>query len=140
MKNSAVQPYLFFSGRCDEAIEFYQKTLGAELTFLMRYRESPDPAPPGMLPPGFEDKVMHASLSIGTSTVMVSDGCETTTNFAGFRLALVLSEPADVERIFAILADGGQVMMPPTKTFWSKCFAMVTDKFGLGWMLNVPAE
>lgn len=140
MKNSTVQPYLFFSGRCDEAIEFYQKNLGAELTFLMRYRESPDPAPPGMLPPGFEDKVMHASLTIGTSTVMVSDGCETTTNFAGFRLALILSEPSDVERIFAILADGGQVMMPPTKTFWSKCFAMVTDKFGLGWMLNVPAE
>lgn len=139
MKTSSIQPYLFFSGRCDEAIAFYRETLGAELTFLMRYRESPDPTPPGMLPPGFEDKVMHASLTIGAATVMVSDGCETTINFSGFRLALTVPTPADVERVFGLLAEGGQVMMPPTKTFWSECFAMVTDKFGVGWMLNVPA-
>lgn len=133
-----IHPYLFFNGRCDEAIEFYGKTLGAQTTFLMRHRENPEPPPPGMLPPGFEDKVMHASLQIGDANLLLSDGNRADgPQFQGFSLSLILPDEATVRSTFAALAEGGQVSMPPARTFWSPCFGMLTDRFGVGWMLWV---
>jgi len=134
-----VQPYLFFGGRCDEAIEFYKKALGAQVEMLMRFNESPDPMPPGMLAEGFEKKVMHSSFKIGEMTLMASDGCsEDEGGFDGFRLALTVPTEADADRAFNALAEGGKVDMPLAKTFWSPRYGMVTDRFGLGWMVMVP--
>jgi PhnB protein len=133
-----VQSYLFFDGRCDEAVEFYKKALGAKVEMLMRFKEAPDPPPPGMVPPGFENKVMHTSFRIGDTVVMASDGCtERKANFQGFSLSLAVEKEAEADRLFAALADGGQVQMPLGKTFWSPRFGMVTDRFGVGWMINV---
>ncbi len=135
-----VQPYLFFNGRCEEAVEFYRRALGAEVTMLMRYKESPDPPPPGKLPPGSENKVMHASLRIGDTTVMVSDGtCTGKLGFQGFSLSITVPDVAIADRLFAALADGGQVQMPLAKTFFSPRFGMVADRFGVGWMVYVAA-
>jgi len=133
-----VQPYLFFNGRCDEAIEFYRRAIGAEVEMLMRYRESPDPPPPGTIPPGSENKVMHASLRIGDTTIMASDGlCSGKPQFEGLSLSISVPDAAAADRLFAGLAAGGQVQMPLTQTFWSPRFGMLVDRFGLGWMINV---
>ncbi|MDB5761457.1 MAG: 3-demethylubiquinone-9 3-methyltransferase [Herminiimonas sp.] len=133
-----VQPYLFFDGRCEEAVEFYRKALGAEVTMLMRFKDSPEPHQPGMVPPGSENKVMHASFRIGDTTVMASDGrCLGRPSFQGFSLSLTAPDAAAAERLFAALADGGQVQMPLTKTFYSPCFGMVADRFGVAWMIIV---
>ena len=133
-----IEPYLFFNGRCEEAVEFYKKTLGAEVMMLMRFKESPEPHPPGMVPPGAENNVMHVSFRIGDTTVMASDGCSTgQANFQGFSLSLTVANEAEADRQFAALADGGQVQMPLAKTFWSPRFGMVTDRFGVGWMIIV---
>ncbi len=130
-----VEPYLSFEGSCEEAIEFYRKALGAEVTMLVRFRESPDPE---MCRPGVEDKVAHASLRIGDNTIMASDGrCEGHPAFRGFSFSLSLTDVAEAERLFAALSDGGQVQMPLTKTFWSPLFGMVADRFGVSWMINV---
>ncbi len=132
-----VQPYLFFDGRCDEAIAFYRSALGAEVTMLMRFKEAPDP---GMCRPGTEDKVMHASLRIGDATVFASDGrCEGPAKFQGFSLSLTVADEAEAERLFAALGDGGQVQMPLTKTFFSPRFGMLADRFGVSWMILVAA-
>jgi PhnB protein len=133
-----VEPYLFFNGRCEEAVEFYKKTLGAKVAMLMRFKDSPEPHAPGMLPPGSENKVMHVSFRVGDTTVMASDGfCKGQTEFQGLSLSLTVSNEAEADRVFAALADGGQVQMPLNKTFWSPRFGMVTDRFGLGWMVTV---
>jgi PhnB protein len=139
MSNTIVQSYLFFGGRCDEALEFYRTALGAEVDFLMRYKESPEPLPPGRIPPGFENKVMHATFHIGGTTLMASDGCEAGPRFAGFSLSLAVPTQAEADRAFAALAAAGQVTMPLTKTFWSPCFGMLTDRFGIGWMVSAAA-
>jgi PhnB protein len=132
-----VQPYLFFDGRCEEAVEFYRGALGAEVTMLMRFKDSPEPHD-GMVPPGAGDKVMHASLRIGDTTVLASDGrCLGQPSFQGFSLSLTAPEDAEAERLFATLADGGQVQMPLTKTFFSSRFGMVADRFGVSWMIYV---
>ncbi len=132
-----VQPYLFFDGRCDEAIAFYREALGAEVTMLMRFKESPDPA---MCPPGLGEKVMHASLRIGDATVLASDGrCDGEAKFQGFSLSLTVADEAEAERLFAGLSDGGQVQMPLAKTFFSPRFGMVADRFGVSWMILVAA-
>ena len=133
-----VQSYLFFDGRCEEAVEFYKKALGAKVEMLMRFKESPDPPPPGMVPPNFDDKIMHTSFRIGDTAVMASDGCtDGKTNFKGFSLSLAVAKEADADRYFNALADGGEVQMPLGKTFWSPRFGMLTDRFGVGWMINV---
>ena len=133
-----VQPYLFFDGRCEEAVEFYRKALGAEVTMLMRFKDSPEPPQPGMVPPGAENKVMHASFRIGDTTVMASDGrCLGRPSFQGFSLSLTASNETDAERLFAALGDGGQVQMPLTKTFFSPRFGMVADRFSVSWMIVV---
>ena len=132
-----VEAYLFFNGRCEEAIAFYSKALGAGLQMLMRFKESPDSHPPGMLPAGWENKVMHASLRIGDTILMASDGCAEKTAFEGFSLSFAAPPESEAKRAFAALADGGQVRMPLTKTFWSPCFGMVSDRFGVCWMVTV---
>jgi PhnB protein len=135
-----VQPYLFFNGRCEEAMEFYRSALGAEVTTLMRFKDSPEPHPPGMVPPGCENKVMHASFRVGDTTVMASDGqCLGQPNFQGFALTLEVPDDADAGRLFTALADGGQVQMPLAKTFFSSRFGMVADRFGVGWMVIVAS-
>ncbi len=133
--NGIVQPYLFFDGRCEEAVEYYRKSLGAEVTALMRYKESPEPS---MCPAGAGEKVMHASFRVGETTVMASDGrCEGRPSFQGFSLSLTVSDPAEADRLFAALADGGRVQMPLTTTFFSPRFGMVADRFGVPWMIYV---
>ena len=135
-----VQPYLLFDGRCEEAIEFYRSQLGAVVTMLMRFSESPEPHQPGMVAPGSENKVMHASFRIGETTVMASDGrCLGQPNFQGFALSLTVPDVAAAERLFAALADGGQVQMPLAQTFFSLRFGMVADRFGVGWMIYVAS-
>jgi PhnB protein len=129
-----VQPYLFFEGRCAEALEFYQRALGAEVTMLMHYKDSPDAA----MVHGNQDKVMHASFRIGDSTVLASDGrCQGQPDFHGLSLSLMVADDVEAERRFAALADGGQVQMALSKTFFSSRFGMVTDRFGLSWMIVV---
>jgi PhnB protein len=136
-----VQPYLFFDGHCDEAIEFYQKTLGAKVEMIMRYKESPDPIPPGMIPPGSENKIMHSSFRIGETTVMASDGnCRGQPNFQGFSLSLSAENAAEADRLFNALADGGEVQMPIGQTFFSPRFGMVADRFGVSWMVVVTSQ
>jgi len=133
-----VEPYLFFEGRCDEAIEYYRKALGAEVTMLMRFKDSPEPPAPGMCAPGSQDKVMHANLRIGDTMVMASDGrCQGQPSFQGFSLSLTVSDDAAAERAFTALAEGGQVQMPLAKTFFSSRFGMVADRFGVSWMVIV---
>ena len=134
-----VQPYLSFNGRCEEAIEFYRKALGAEVGIMMRWKDSPEPCPEGAVPPGSENKVMHASLKIGDAVVMASDGrCSGKPNFQGFALSLDAPTDAEAQRLFAALGDGGQVQMPLGKTFFASSFGMVADKFGVSWMVIVP--
>lgn len=135
-----IQPYLFFDGRCEEAIEFYRSALGAEITLFLRFKDRPEPCEPGMLPPDAEDKVMHASFRIGESTVLASDGrCEGRPSFQGFALSLTVPDEAEAERLFAVLSEGGQVQMPLAKTFFSPRFGMVADRFGVSWMIVVAA-
>jgi PhnB protein len=131
-----VQPYLFFDGRCEEAIEFYKKVLGAEVLMLMRFNESPDPPPPGMIPPGSENKIMHSCLRIGEAEVMASDGrCMGNPAFQGVSLSLDVASEAETDRLFNALGEGGQVQMPIGNTFFSPRFGMVVDRFGVSWMI-----
>ena len=133
-----VQPYLFFEGRCEEALNFYKSAVGAEVTMLMRYKESPDAPPPDKVPPGSENKVMHASVRIGESTILASDGgCSGQPKLEGFSLSLTVANEAEADQRFSALVAGGQVRMPLMKTFFSPRFGMLTDKFGVGWMVYV---
>ncbi len=133
-----VQPYLFFSGNCEEALELYKKELGAEVQVMFRYKESPEPAPADKVPANWGDKIMHANVRIGETQVMASDGCpQEGAGFKNFSLTISAANEADADRLFNALADGGQVQMPLGKTFFSPRFGMVTDKFGLCWMVGV---
>ena len=140
MSNTKVEPYLFFGGRCAEALEFYRTAIGAEIIMSMRFSDSPEPMPPGVLQPGFEDKVMHSSFRVGDTELMASDGCDETSTFSGFSLSLTVSTEAEADRAFDALADGGQVTMPLGKTFWSPRYGMLVDRFGVNWMVYVPGE
>jgi PhnB protein len=133
-----IQPYLNFDGRCEEAIEFYRRALGAEVETLMRFKDSPEPPGVGMVPPGAGDKVMHASFRIGDATLLASDcHCGGRPSFQGFSLSLTLPNAAEAERRFAALAEGGQVQMPLSKTFFAARFGVVADRFGVPWMIYV---
>ncbi len=135
-----ITSYLFFGGRCREALDFYAEALGAQIDFVMNFSESPDPIPLGQLAEGFEDKVMHASFRVGGTLIMASDGCDEKSKFGGFRLALSVAGAKQAEVAFEALAVGGSVDMPLGPTFWSPCYGMVTDRFGVGWMVMVPGD
>ena len=136
-----VQSYLFFNGNCEEAVNFYKQALGARVDMLMRYKEAPEPPPPGMVPPNWDDKVMHTSFWVGESMVMASDGCESGGGppFKGFSLSITAKDEAEAKKVFNALSAGGKVTMPLDKTFWSPCFGMLTDRWGIGWMVSVAA-
>jgi PhnB protein len=134
-----IEPYLFFEGRTEEALQFYQKALGAKVEMMMRNKESPEPPPPGMNAPA--EKIMHASFLVDGARVMASDGmCSGKPNFGGFSLSITKPSEAEAKRVFAALSDGGRVMMPLTKTFFSPAFGMLNDRFGVGWMVMVPGQ
>jgi PhnB protein len=134
-----VQAYLFFDGRCEEAIDFYKKALGAEVLMLMRNKESPEPHQPGMVAPGSENKIMHACLRIGETEVMASDGrCTGRPEFKGIFLSLSAANEPEADRLFDALGEGGQVILPISKTFFSPRFGMVADRFGVSWMVIAP--
>jgi len=132
-----IQPYLFFDGRCEEAIEFYRRALDAEVEMVMRFKDNPEP-PPGAMPPGTADKVMHAALRIGDAMVLMSDGrCQGQPNFQGFALSLTVATVSEAERLFSALGAQGEVRMPLAQTFFSPRFGMLADKFGVLWMIYV---
>ena len=135
-----IQPYLFFNGRCEEAVEFYRRAFGAELLMMMRFSDSPDAPPPGMIPPGWENKVMHSALRVGDAILMASDGCGSGPAFGGFSVSVTLGSSAEVDRAFAALAEGGEVQMPLGETFWSPRFGMLKDRFGVAWMIQLPQK
>ncbi len=140
MSSSIIQPYLFFGGRCQEALDFYHQALGATVEMTMRYKDSPEPPPPGMVPPGWDNKIMHTSFRIGQTTVMASDGCGEEAGFSGFSLSLSVANEAEADKTFAALSDGGKITMPLSKTFWSPKFGMLQDRFGIGWMISMMPE
>ena len=136
-----VQSYLFFDGRCEEAIEFYKSAVGAKVDMMMRFKDSPEPMPAGMCPPGSDNKVMHAALRIGNTVVMASDGMAGgKPEFKGFSLSVNAANEVEADKVFAALGKGGKVTLPLGKTFYSPRFGMVTDKFGVGWMVIVPQK
>ncbi len=137
MPGPLLQSYLFFNGNTQEAIDFYCKAIGATVEMVLKFKDSPDPLPPDMLAPGYEDKVMHAAIHIGDQLLMMSDGCEPGQAFAGFSLSLSVKTPEEVDRLFANLSEGGKVTMPLGKTFWSPRFGMLVDRFGVGWMVGI---
>jgi PhnB protein len=133
-----IQPYLMFNGRCEEAIDFYKKSLGAQAQMVLRFKEAPDQS---MITPGMDDKIMHAALNIGDGVVLMSDGmCTGQQAFEGFSLSFTVADEAEAQRRFNALADGGQVRMPLGKTFFSPSFGVVADKFGVGWMVYVEPK
>lgn len=132
-----IQPYLIFGGRCEEAVEFYREQLGAEVQAMLRFDESPEPPPEGMLPDGYGKKIMHAAFRIGDSLLMASDGCGEVEKISGISLSLTLPDEEAVDRAFSALSNGGKVNMPLGETFWSPRFGMVEDKFGVSWMVGV---
>ena len=134
-----LQPYLYFGGRCEEAIEFYKKTIGASVENLMHFNESPQPCPEGAIPKDWGHKVMHATLRFGDSMMMASDGCETMPKFGGFAISLTVANDLEAKRVFSALGDGGKICMPLGKTFFASSFGMVTDRFGVPWMVVVLA-
>jgi len=136
-KQKIVQAYLNFDGKCEEALEFYKNALGAEVQMLMRFKDSPEPPPPGCPPPN-PDKVMHASFRIGDTMLMASDGrAAGKPSFQGISLSLTVPTEVEADKAFNALAEGGQVQMPLAKTFFSARFGMVADKFGVSWMVLV---
>ena len=136
-----IQPYLFFDGRCQEAIDFYRQALGAEVVAIMRFKENPD-IPTDAMPPEMADKVMHAALKIGQSTVLASDGQCTgqQPKPQGFSLALSPATDAEAERLFAVLAEGGEIQMPMAETFFASRFGALVDRFGISWMIHVDTR
>lgn len=137
--STTIQPYLFFGGRCLEAIEFYKAAIGAQQGMTMRFSDSPEPAPEGMVAPGFEDKIMHAEFTVAGNTILASDGCSPADGgFHGFSLVLTVDTEAQARRHFDALAEGGEVTMDLQKTFWSPAYGMLKDRFGVHWMVMVP--
>ena len=134
-----VQAYISFGGRCEEALEFYKKSIGAEVTGLLRWKDNPDKDMKAS--PGREEKIMNASFRMGDTELMADDGMggETTAEFKGITLAIEVASDAEAKRVFTALGESGKVTMPLEKTFWTSSFGMLTDKFGVPWMVNVAA-
>jgi PhnB protein len=129
-----IEPFLFFDGCCEEAVNFYQKAISADIISLMRYQDSPEP---DKIPPGYGEKIMYARLQVEDYAFMAADDCTGHPIFQGFALALAVYDAPAVERLFSVLSERGQVLMPLAKTFWSPLFGMVTDRFGVAWMISV---
>ena len=138
MHSASLNNYLFFAGQCEQALQYYQQHLGATLTTLMRFSDSPEPVPEELLAPGFEHKVMHCEFTLGNSTLFASDGCNTEDKPSGFSLAFTVADAADATRVFEALAHNGQVVMPLAATFWSPLYGQVIDQFGIPWMIMLP--
>ncbi|KXI27156.1 YciI family protein [Paraglaciecola hydrolytica] len=138
LQKASLNNYLFFGGRCEEALNYYQQHVGARIGILMRFSDSPDPLPEGMLAPGFENKVMHCEFTLGDSKVFASDGCGDGSKLSGFSLALTVATADDAQRVFAALSQGGQVTMPLAETFWSPLYGQLVDQFGVAWMVMLP--
>jgi PhnB protein len=133
-----VNPYLDFGGRCEEAVNFYKSAVGAEVTMMMRFKESPDQS---MMSPGSGDKILHVALRIGESMIFASDGrLQGPPTFKGIALSLTVANDAEAKRVFAALSEGGQVNLPLTKTFFATQFGMLADRFGVGWMVMAPQQ
>ncbi|MGL6074604.1 MAG: VOC family protein [Fimbriiglobus sp.] len=137
---TTITPYLFFAGQCEEALKFYTEHLGAQVDVMMKFSDSPEPIPEGLLQPGFEDKVLHASFSIRGVRILACDSTENNPKFEGFRLAMSVPTEAEAHEAFSALAERGTILMPLGKTFWSPCFGMLNDKFNIGWMIMVSTE
>jgi PhnB protein len=138
---AAVQPYLFFRGRCEEAIAYYRATLGAEVLMMMRFKDNPDAPGPDKVAPALGDKIMHACLRINGAEIMMSDGMRTgPLDFQCMSLSMSVPSEAEADRLFNALAANGTVQMPIGKTFFSPRFGAVADKFGVAWMIMVPPE
>ncbi len=140
LRQTTVNTYLFFGGDGEEALEYYKKHLGTRVQMLLRFKDSPEPIPPGMIPDNFGDKIMHAEFNVGDARMFASDGCAEDEKPGGFSIALTLPQEDDARRVFAALADGGNVVMPLEPTFWSPLFGQVTDRFGIGWMIMLPGD
>jgi PhnB protein len=127
---------MHFNGCCEEALKFYGKVLGAEATFLMRYKDSPDPQSKACMAPGTEDKIMHANVKIRDTEIMMSDGqcLGELPKFDGVTLTLNVSA-AEADTIFNALSEGGKVQLPICETFFADKFGMVADKFNVPWMV-----
>jgi PhnB protein len=136
-----IQPYLFFDGRCEEALEFYAMALGAKVGMIMRFSDNPEPPPSGTTQPGTENKIMHAAVQVGDMTIMASDGhARGKPEFKGISLSLTVASAAEAERVFKALGDGGHEQMPLSKTVFSPRFGMVADRFGVSWMVMVDQK
>lgn len=137
MKTPIIEPYVMFSGRCEEALEFYKSALSAQIGMIMRFKDSPE-EPPMPMPDGWKEKVMHCDFHVGESHIMASDGCGGDEPIQGIMLSLTVADEAAATEAFQRLSEDGEVQMPLGKTFWSPCFGMVKDQFGVGWMVSVP--
>lgn len=136
-----VEPYLMLSGRCEEALAFYNYAIDAKTTMLMRFDESPDKNHPMPMPPNWDKKILHSSMTVGSTTVMMSDGMSTeSVSFSGVTLSITADDEAQAKKLFDALSVGGKVDMPLGKTFWSPCFGMTSDKFGVSWMVGVDGQ
>lgn len=136
---NTIQPYVFFRGRCEEAIEYYKRTLGAEVVMLMRFKDNPDNPAPGTMPADLDDRVMHAQLRIAGADLMMSDGMKSgAVDFSCVSLSLTVDSKADADRLFQALAADGRVEMPIGPTFFATHFGAVADRFGVSWMIMVP--
>ncbi len=133
-----INPYLLFSGQCEEAFRFYEELLGGKIQVMKTYEETPAG---GQAPANWHKKILHARMAIGSQILMGSDpppGREPRPQ--GFSVSISVDEPAEAERIFHGLAAGATVAMPIQETFWAKRFGMLTDRFGIPWMINCEAE
>ena len=131
-----VQPYVFFDGKCEEALEFYKQALGAKVEMMMRYSENPDKPDPSKMPPNSANKIMHAAFKVGDTQILASDGhCQGKPSFQGFGLAISAANDAEASKVFNAVGKGGKVQAPLGKTFFASSFGMVTDKFGVLWMV-----
>ena len=128
-----VQPYVFFDGKCDEALQFYQRALGAKVNALMRFSEAPDQS---QVKPESKNKVMHAAFQVGETEILASDGyCLGAPAFQGFALTIHAADSAEALKLFTAIAEGGKIQMPLDKTFFAASFGMAVDKFGVNWMV-----
>lgn len=129
-----VNPYLLYNGNCEEAFNYYVRALGGKVDMMARYQGSPAA---DHVPPEWASKVMHAQLSIDGEVLMAADAPPGAAKPpAGFAVSLQVEDPAKADRVFAALADGGEITMPIDKTFWARRFGMCVDRFGIPWMIN----